>query len=118
MLAHASFLLRTYAIYERRKIVLVPPLAILLTEVGLDIYPVARPGAASTVLTSPMCYATLWSRELVVTQLSTVLAFDATVLALLLARCAYWIRQRGSGAIIRLLIRDGASWRPLLIVCS
>lgn len=118
LLAHACFLLRTYAVYQRRKVVLFPLITLWLAEVALDIWPLVRPGATANRVPGPGCMAQLWTTEIVVAQLSTIIAFDTLVLSLIVGRCLYVIRHNGSAPLIRALIRDGIGYFGIVFVCN
>lgn len=82
--------------------------AFLASELAIDIYSVARPGIAATVVVVPSCFVSVWTQSLFVAQLVRTLVFDALVFALLLGRCLFLSRQQGPRPIFSMLMRDGA----------
>lgn len=117
-LAHACFLMRTYAIYQRRKLVLFPLVAVWLAEIALDIWPLVRPNATAERVPGPGCMTQMWTTEIVVFQLGNIIVFDTLVLTLLVGRCLYLIKHNGSVPLIRALIRDGVGYFGIVFVCN
>ncbi|EJD39849.1 hypothetical protein AURDEDRAFT_171123 [Auricularia subglabra TFB-10046 SS5] len=69
------------------QLVLFPLVTLWLAEIALDIWPLARPNVTANRVPGPGCMAQLWTTEIVVAQLCTIIAFDTLVLSLIVGRC-------------------------------